>query len=37
VARIGEDRKAYKVLAGKPDGKRPFGSPKRRWDQNESS
>jgi hypothetical protein len=21
----------YKLLAGKPEGKRPFGSPKRRW------
>jgi hypothetical protein len=30
VARIGEDRKAYKVLVGKPEGKRPLGRPRRR-------
>jgi hypothetical protein len=28
VARMGEDRKVYKVLVGKPEGKRPLG---RRW------
>jgi hypothetical protein len=27
VARIGEERKVYRVLAGKPEGKRPLGSP----------
>jgi hypothetical protein len=27
VARIGEGRKLYKVLVGKPEGKRPHGSP----------
>jgi hypothetical protein len=32
VARTGEERKVYKVLAGKPEGKRPFGRPRRRWD-----
>jgi hypothetical protein len=26
----------YKVLAGKPEGKRPIGRPRRRWEQNES-
>jgi hypothetical protein len=36
VARIGEERKVYKVLAGKPEGKRPLGRPRRRWDQNGS-
>jgi hypothetical protein len=27
---MGEDRKAYKVLVGKPEGKRPFGRTRRR-------
>jgi hypothetical protein len=31
VARTGEDRKVYKVLVGKPEGKRPLGRPRRRW------
>jgi hypothetical protein len=26
VARMGEERKVYKVLVGKPEGKRPLGS-----------
>jgi hypothetical protein len=26
--------KVYKVLVGKPEGKRPHGRPRRRWDQN---
>jgi hypothetical protein len=30
-ARIGEERGAYKVLVGKPEGKRPLGRPRRRW------
>jgi hypothetical protein len=30
VARRGEERKVYKVLVGKPEGKRPLGRPKRR-------
>jgi hypothetical protein len=30
VARTEENRKVYKVLAGKPEGKRPFGIPRRR-------
>jgi hypothetical protein len=29
VARMGEERKVYKVLVGKPEGKRPLGRPKR--------
>jgi hypothetical protein len=29
---MGEDRKVYKVLAGKPEGKRPLGRPRRRWE-----
>jgi hypothetical protein len=32
VARIGEGRKAYKVLVGKPEGKRPLRRPRRRWE-----
>jgi hypothetical protein len=36
VARMGEERKVYKVLMGKPEGKRPLGSPRHRWDQNGS-
>jgi len=31
VARIGEKRGAYRVLVGKPEGKRPLGRPRRRW------
>ena len=29
VARIGEERGVYKVLVGKPEGKRPLGRPRR--------
>jgi hypothetical protein len=32
VARMGEERKVYKVLVGNPEGKRPLGRPKRRWE-----
>ena len=31
VARMGEEREAYRVLVWKPEGKRPLGRPKRRW------
>jgi hypothetical protein len=31
VARMGEGRKVYRVLAGKPEGKRPLERPRRRW------
>ena len=31
VARMGEDRGAYRVLVGKPEGRRPLGRPRRRW------
>jgi hypothetical protein len=31
VARMGEKRNAYKILVGKPEGKRPLGRPRRRW------
>jgi hypothetical protein len=33
---MGEERKVYKVLVGKPEGKRPLGRPRRRLDQNGS-
>jgi hypothetical protein len=29
---MGEDRKVYKVLVGKPEGKSPLGRPRRRWE-----
>jgi hypothetical protein len=29
---MGEERKVYKVLVGKPEGKKPLGRPKRRWE-----
>jgi hypothetical protein len=32
VARMGEERKVYKVLVGKPERKRPLGRPRRRWE-----
>jgi hypothetical protein len=31
VARMGEKRNAYKILVGKPEGKRPLGRRSRRW------
>jgi hypothetical protein len=31
VARRGEKMNAYRILVGKPDGKRPPGIPRRRW------
>jgi hypothetical protein len=32
VAHMGEERKLYKVLVGKPEGKRPLGRPRQRWE-----
>jgi hypothetical protein len=29
---MGEERKVYKVSVGKPEGKRPLGRPKHRWE-----
>jgi hypothetical protein len=29
---MGEERKVYKVLVGKPKGRRPLGRPRRRWE-----
>ena len=34
VARIEEGRSVFKILTGKPTGKRPFGRPRRRWEDN---
>jgi hypothetical protein len=32
VARMGEGRTVYRVLVGKPEGKRPLERPRRRWE-----
>jgi hypothetical protein len=29
---MGEERNVYRVLMGKPEGKRPLGRPMRRWE-----
>jgi hypothetical protein len=34
VARVGERRDVYRVSMGKPEGKRPLGRPRRRWEDN---
>jgi len=34
VERMGKDRGVHRVLVGKPEGKRPFGRPRRRWQDN---
>jgi hypothetical protein len=34
VARMGEGRDVYRVLVGKPEGRRPVGRPRRRWEYN---
>jgi hypothetical protein len=34
VARMGEGRGAYRVLVGKPEGRRPLGRSRRRWEDN---
>jgi hypothetical protein len=31
---MGEDRGVYRVLVGKPEGKRPLRRPRRRWEDN---
>ena len=34
VARMGEGRFVYRVLVGKPEGRRPLGRPRHRWEDN---
>ena len=34
VARLGETRDVYRVLVGKPEGKKPLGRPRRGWEDN---
>ena len=34
MARMGQVRGVYRVLVGKPEGKRPLGRPRRRWEDN---
>jgi hypothetical protein len=34
VAHMGEERVVHRVLVGKPEGKRPMGRPRRRWENN---
>jgi hypothetical protein len=34
VARMGEKRGAHRVLVGRPEGRRPLGRPRRRWEDN---
>jgi hypothetical protein len=34
VARVGENRGAYRTLVGRPEGRRPLGRPRCRWDDN---
>ena len=34
VARMGEKRGVYRVLVGKPEGKRLLGRPRHRWEDN---
>jgi hypothetical protein len=32
VTRVGEKRNAFRVLVGKPEGRRPLGRPRHRWE-----
>ena len=34
MARMGEGRGVHRVLVGKPEGRRPLGRPRRRWEDN---
>ena len=34
MARMGEGRGVQRVLVGKPEGKKPLGRPRRRWEDN---
>jgi hypothetical protein len=37
VARMGEGRGAHRILVGRPEGRRPLGRPRRRWEDNSGS
>jgi hypothetical protein len=34
VARMGEVRGSYNILVGRPEGRRPLGRPRHRWEDN---
>ena len=34
MERMGEGRGVHRVLVGKPEGKRPLGRPRRKWEDN---
>ena len=34
LGRMGEGRSVHRILVGKPEGKRPLGRPRRRWEDN---
>jgi hypothetical protein len=34
VVRMGEERSAYRILVGRPEGRRPLRRPRRRWEDN---
>ena len=34
MARMGKERGVHRFLVGKPEGKRPLGRPRRRWEDN---
>jgi hypothetical protein len=34
VARMGEKQGAYRILVGRPEGRRPLGRPRHRWEDN---
>jgi hypothetical protein len=34
VACMGENKGAYRILVGRPEGRRPLGRPRRRWEDN---
>ena len=34
MARMGEGRGVHRILVGKPEGKRPLGRPRRKWEDN---
>jgi hypothetical protein len=36
VARMGKGRGVYRILVGRPEGKRPLGMSRRRWEGNKS-